>query len=225
MVHIDAEQLKIILSTAKKLAGNKIHVLAEALKVSVPTIYAWLNGTRSPNRTSIDAIHQYINAHSVYPNIIGKKPPPTIFSDPIPKTPDPDIPPTTEQEQYYFVPFLNTHLQGTGDKYAFRVEWLKRITNNNEKRVFMYRNIGLQMKPLFSSEAMLLINPCEPTLKHKKIYLIVFNKNVYVRRFFDSSQKYIFKVENEEFELQNFIFHEKKDFDILGQVIWFCNEL
>lgn len=222
MVRNDTIPYEKILDTAYELAKKDINKLAEALGVSVATVYAWRNGTRKPSSTNKESIQEYINKHTKYEIPDSKIE--IVVSDSS-KT---EVHDSTTSSKYILVPLMDDKLQPTKNEYAFREEWLKRITKNDvsqsKTRVFMYRNIGLQMKPLFSHEAMLLIKHCE-ILIHKKIYLIAFNGKLYVRRFFNSNNQYIFKVENEEFELQNFIFNERSDFTLWGEVIWFCNEL
>lgn len=216
MEHNDAIPFERILAKARDLAGG-ITQLAEALNVSVPTIYAWSNGNRIPKKTNRTSVLEYISNHSKYVY------PPTRVSDNNGQNivmNDAD----NVNATYISVPLVDSQCQHTSDKYPFRADWLRRISKNNEEKVFMYRNIGLQMKPLFPSQAMLLINP-SGLLIHKKIYLIYYNKVSYIRRFFDASPKYIFKVENKEFELQNLIFNDRSEFTLLGEVIWVGAEL
>lgn len=222
MVHDDAISFEDILTVAMEIAGD-ITTLAKALEVSIPAIYSWRNGTRRPNRTSLDTIYQYINKNTTYVHKLNNKNN-IVVADYANITKSNHSSHNTETS-YAFIPLLDANLQSTGEEYAFRKTWLQKITANNEYAVFMFRNIGLQMKPLFLSGTMLLINPCNRIPIHKKIYLVAINGVIYVRRFFASNNASIFKVENNEFELQNFIVDKTTNLTVIGEVIWYCNEI
>lgn len=222
MVRNDTIPLPAIVERAIEIVGGDVSKLAQILGVSVPAIYAWRNGTRNAKPKTIDALYDFISKNRIYGEVsnAGRV---IVLADSTSRVQMND--PEGVTTQFIFVPLFHSQLGITTDTYAFRKSWLERITHNNEQRAFMYRNVGLQMKPIFSSEALLLINPCERELIHKKIYLIGVGDQVYVRRFFASQNNYVFNVENEEFALQNFIFTTTDEFTLLGTVIWFANEL
>ena len=204
-----------ILSYALRLAGS-IEELAQYLSVSVPTIYAWRNGRRKPNRANLMRLEQYLQTQGATLYTIAPRVSALYVSE------------TTNNVRHYDkIELFDNSLQPTGEWYAFRKEWVdKYVPYKDIMNLFLYKVDTDFMKPILAEGSIILVNTQEKQLISGKLYVFLFSTTLCIRRFFDTPTQYIFKVENSEFSCQNIILDkesidfEKPPYEIIGRIIW-----
>lgn len=204
-----------ILAYALHLAGS-VEELARCLSVSVPTIYAWKNGRRKPNRTNLVHLEQYLrkqgdSLYTVAPRVSA------LYVSEV----------TNNVRQYDKIELFDSSLQPTGEWYAFRKQWIdKYVPYEDMMSLFLYKVNTSFMEPILAEGSIVLINTQEKQLISGKLYAFLFSTTLCIRRFFDTPTQYIFKVENSEFSCQDIVLDKKSinfenaSYEVIGRIIW-----